>query len=258
MTLQKNYRKKKEQNVRRAEATIKTDFMFRSRELPHGPQPSSNKRWRQLCWSCLQLHSLETSVILLPSAFLMRSPHRFFSLQKTSGVVKAQEKKERWKEKKVAKRQKKEDQEVEEEEENVQPVVDPLENGFLHHAEREQERMNERLLKKTYSKKNKMVSVSASLFLCWMVPFFAPVTEQLSLSYSSPWENSCKEIFLCPCDSWGPIILKEKSLLNISLRTCQTWLLFLHQRALCGSAVVIASVLFVRAPLHQIAPFGSG
>lgn len=73
--------------------------------------------------------------------------------------MKSQEKKERWKEKKVAKRQKKEDEEVEEEEENVQPVVDPLENGFLHHAQREQERMNERLLKKTYSKKNKMVSV---------------------------------------------------------------------------------------------------
>lgn len=77
--------------------------------------------------------------------------------------MKTQEKKERWKEKKVAKRQKKEDEEVEEEEENVQPVVDPLENGFLHHAQREQERMNERLLKKTYSKKNKMVSVSASI-----------------------------------------------------------------------------------------------
>lgn len=83
-------------------------------------------------------------------------------LQKKSGVVKAaQEKKERWKEKKVAKRQK-EDEEVAEEEENVQPVVDPLENGFLHHAQREQERMNERLLKKTYSKKNKMVSASSS------------------------------------------------------------------------------------------------
>lgn len=77
--------------------------------------------------------------------------------------MKAQEKKERWKERKVAKRQKTEDQEAAEEEENVQPVVDPLENGFLHHAEREQERMNERLLKKTYSKKNKMVSVSPSI-----------------------------------------------------------------------------------------------
>ncbi|KAE8291702.1 hypothetical protein D5F01_LYC09059 [Larimichthys crocea] len=77
--------------------------------------------------------------------------------KKKTGVVKTQEKKERWKEKKVAKRQKKEDKEVEEEEENVQPVVDPLENGFLHHAQREQERMNERLLKKTYSKKNKMI-----------------------------------------------------------------------------------------------------
>lgn len=111
--------------------------------------------------------------------------------------MKAQEKKERWKEKKVAKRQKKEDQEAAEEEENVQPVVDPLENGFLHHAEREQERMNERLLKKTYSKKNKMVSVSASVVLN---PFiFATVTELLSLSYHSPWKNSCKETFFCAC-----------------------------------------------------------
>lgn len=102
------------------------------------------------------------------------------SLQKKSGVLKSQEKKERWKEKKGPKRQKREDEEsavvpvvaavtavaaaaeqaaVEEEEaENVQPAVDPLENGFLHHAQREQERMNERLLKRTYSKKNKTVS----------------------------------------------------------------------------------------------------
>ncbi|TDH12351.1 hypothetical protein EPR50_G00046050 [Perca flavescens] len=78
-------------------------------------------------------------------------------LEKKTGVVKTQEKKERWKDKKVAKRQKKEDKEVEEEEENVQPVVDPLENGFLHHAQREQDRITERLLKKTYSKKNKMI-----------------------------------------------------------------------------------------------------
>uniref|UniRef100_A0AAQ4R2Y8 Fibrosin-like 1 n=1 Tax=Gasterosteus aculeatus aculeatus TaxID=481459 RepID=A0AAQ4R2Y8_GASAC len=76
---------------------------------------------------------------------------------KKTGLVKTQEKKERWKEKKVTKRQKKEDEEVEEEEENVQPVVDPLENGFLHHAQREQERMTDRLLKRTYSKKNKMI-----------------------------------------------------------------------------------------------------
>lgn len=67
--------------------------------------------------------------------------------------------KEWWKEKKTTKQQKHEDEDKEEEEENVQPAVDPLENGFLHHAQREQERMNERLLKKTYSKKNKMVSV---------------------------------------------------------------------------------------------------
>ncbi|XP_017270115.1 autism susceptibility gene 2 protein isoform X9 [Kryptolebias marmoratus] len=76
-------------------------------------------------------------------------------LEKKTGVMKTQEKKERWKEKKVVKRQKKEDEDMEEE--NVQPVLDPLENGFLHHAQREQERMNERLLKKTYSKKNKMI-----------------------------------------------------------------------------------------------------
>ncbi|KAM4577285.1 fibrosin-1-like protein isoform 8-T8 [Odontesthes bonariensis] len=79
-------------------------------------------------------------------------------LEKKSAVVKTQEKKERWKDKKVAKRQKNEDEEVQKEEENVQPVLDPLENGFLHHAQREQERMNERLLKKTYSKKNKTSS----------------------------------------------------------------------------------------------------
>ncbi|XP_071396557.1 fibrosin-1-like protein, partial [Centroberyx affinis] len=77
-------------------------------------------------------------------------------LEKKTGVVKTQEKKERWKEKKAAKRQRKDEEEVEEEEEeNVQPIMDPLENGFLHHAQREQERMTERLLKKTYSKKNK-------------------------------------------------------------------------------------------------------
>ncbi|XP_013874167.1 autism susceptibility gene 2 protein isoform X5 [Austrofundulus limnaeus] len=76
-------------------------------------------------------------------------------LEKKSGVMKTQEKKERWKEKKAVKRQKNEDEDKEEE--NVQPVLDPLENGFLHHAQREQERMNERLLKRTYSKKNKMI-----------------------------------------------------------------------------------------------------
>lgn len=106
--------------------------------------------------------------------------------------MKAQEKKERWKEKKVAKRQKKEDQEVEEEEENVQPVVDPLENGFLHHAEREQERMNERLLKKTYSKKNKMVSVSASIVLNRF--FFATVTALRSLSLQKELQ---RDFFFC-------------------------------------------------------------
>ncbi|XP_077416668.1 fibrosin-like 1 isoform X8 [Vanacampus margaritifer] len=81
-------------------------------------------------------------------------------LEKKTGLLKTQEK-ERWKEKRVVKRPKAEDEE--EEEENVQPVVDPLENGFFHHAQREQERMNERLLKKTYSKKNKMIK---PLLLC--------------------------------------------------------------------------------------------
>lgn len=108
-------------------------------------------------------------------------------MQKKSGVVKSQEKKERWKEKKVAKRQKKEDEEAAGEEENVQPAVDPLENGFLHHAQREQERMNERLLKKTYSKKNKMVSPSAPrtssscLFAC-----FSPSCESSAVASDEP------------------------------------------------------------------------
>lgn len=101
--------------------------------------------------------------------------------------MKSQEKKERWKEKKVAKRQKKEDEEAAGEEENVQPAVDPLENGFLHHAQREQERMNERLLKKTYSKKNKMVSPSAPrtssscLFAC-----FSPSCERSAVASDEP------------------------------------------------------------------------
>ncbi|XP_032433635.1 autism susceptibility gene 2 protein isoform X1 [Xiphophorus hellerii] len=76
-------------------------------------------------------------------------------LEKNTSVMK-KETKEWWKEKKTTKQQKHEDEDKEEEE-NVQPAVDPLENGFLHHAQREQERMNERLLKKTYSKKNKMI-----------------------------------------------------------------------------------------------------
>ncbi|KAJ3607306.1 hypothetical protein NHX12_025616 [Muraenolepis orangiensis] len=45
---------------------------------------------------------------------------------------------------------------VEGEEENLVPaVLDPLEKGFLAHAQREEDRMKERLLKRTYSKKNK-------------------------------------------------------------------------------------------------------
>ncbi|KAM6965576.1 fibrosin-1-like protein isoform 3-T3 [Aplochiton taeniatus] len=76
-------------------------------------------------------------------------------LEKKTGVLKPQkEKKERWEKKAAVTRQREEA----EEEENVMPVVmDALENGFLNHAQREQERMNERLLKKTYSKKNKTI-----------------------------------------------------------------------------------------------------
>lgn len=92
--------------------------------------------------------------------------------------------------------------------------------------------------------------------------FFVTVVELLSLSYNSLWGKKKKcwkeTFFLLLCGSWGPIIFEQKSILNISLHTCQTWLLFLHQRELCGSAVVIASVLFVRAPLNQIALFGRG
>ncbi|KAK1893293.1 Dynein heavy chain-like protein MAL7P1.162 [Dissostichus eleginoides] len=107
----------------------------------------------------LQVMNFMTSVLLIPSALSWEI--YVIPYEKKVGVVKTQEKKERWKEKKVAKRQKKDDKEevvVEEEEENVQPVEDPLEKGFLHHAQREAERMTERLLKRTYSKKNKMVS----------------------------------------------------------------------------------------------------
>ncbi|XP_062308128.1 fibrosin-1-like protein [Osmerus eperlanus] len=81
-------------------------------------------------------------------------------LEKKTGALKSPEVKERW-EKPLAvvpvKRPKKEEEEAaaaEEEAENVMPS-DPLENGFLRHAQHEQERMNERLLKKTYSKRNK-------------------------------------------------------------------------------------------------------
>lgn len=62
----------------------------------------------------------------------------------------------------MVKRQKEEN----EEEENVMPLsLDPLENGFINHAQREQERMNDRLLKKTYSKKNKQVYFISPLFI---------------------------------------------------------------------------------------------
>ncbi|XP_030214420.1 autism susceptibility gene 2 protein isoform X6 [Gadus morhua] len=98
---------------------------------------------------------------------------------KKTGAVKMQEKKERWKEKKPSKRQREAEalgleqeeapgarveqemevrREVEGEEENLVPAaMDPLEKGFLAHAQREQDRMNERLLKRTYSKKNKTI-----------------------------------------------------------------------------------------------------
>lgn len=128
-------------------------------------------------------------------------------LQKKSGVVKSQGKKERWKEKKGAKRQKREDeesavvpvvaavaataeQEEQEEEENVQPAVDPLENGFLHHAQREQERMNERLLKKTYSKKNKTVSPHLPHLAC-----FPPVFRHSQSASAVLWKpSSCPSV----------------------------------------------------------------
>ncbi|XP_059910133.1 uncharacterized protein LOC132459536 isoform X3 [Gadus macrocephalus] len=105
---------------------------------------------------------------------------------KKTGAVKMQEKKERWKEKKPSKRQREAEalgleqaeapgarveqemevrREVEGEEENLVPAaMDPLEKGFLAHAQREQDRMNERLLKRTYSKKNKTVSGRLALF----------------------------------------------------------------------------------------------
>ncbi|CAL8250460.1 unnamed protein product [Boreogadus saida] len=108
------------------------------------------------------------------------------STSKKTGAVKMQEKKERWKEKKPSKRQREAEalgleqeeapgarveqemevrREVEGEEENLVPAaMDPLEKGFLAHAQREQARMNERLLKRTYSKKNKTVSGRLALF----------------------------------------------------------------------------------------------
>ncbi|KAJ8005785.1 hypothetical protein DPEC_G00121490 [Dallia pectoralis] len=83
--------------------------------------------------------------------------------KKTEGLKskerKVKKKKDRTEEKQqqvpVVKRQK---EEIEEEEENLMPVsLDALENGFINHAQREQERMNDRLLKKTYSKKKKQI-----------------------------------------------------------------------------------------------------
>lgn len=116
----------------------------------------------------------------------------------------------------MAKRQKTEEQEAAEEEENVQPVVDPLENGFLHHAEREQERMNERLLKKTYSKKNKMVSVSASIVSS------RDRAALLFLQASLEKEKTGEETPFAPHDSGGPIISQQSSIVNVSLHPCQT------------------------------------
>uniref|UniRef100_A0A3B3DUC6 Fibrosin like 1 n=1 Tax=Oryzias melastigma TaxID=30732 RepID=A0A3B3DUC6_ORYME len=111
---------------------------------PRGPRPRKRR----------ESSSQEEDII---DGFAIASFISLDLLEKTAGVVKTPEKKEWWKDKKVAKQQKKEDEEVEGEEENVQPAVDPLENGFLHHAQREQERMNERLLKRTYSKKIKTI-----------------------------------------------------------------------------------------------------
>ncbi|XP_061622507.1 autism susceptibility gene 2 protein isoform X7 [Phyllopteryx taeniolatus] len=102
-------------------------------------------------------------------------------LEKKTGLLKTQEK-ERWKEKDVVKRPKTKDEEVEEEEENVQPIVDPLENGFFHHAQREQERMNERLLKKTYSKKNKRIK---PLMLCPIIFCKDETVPDLNLPHKS-------------------------------------------------------------------------
>ncbi|XP_077377381.1 fibrosin-like 1 isoform X8 [Festucalex cinctus] len=104
-------------------------------------------------------------------------------LEKKTGLLKTREK-ERWQEKRLAKRPKTEDEE--EEEENVQPIADPLENGFFHHAQREQERMNERLLKKTYSKKNKMIKP----FLLCPVKFCKDETVS---DFSLPHRSNSKE-----------------------------------------------------------------
>lgn len=71
---------------------------------------------------------------------------------------------------------------VEGEQENLVPAaaaLDPLEKGFLAHAQREQSRMNERLLQRTYSKKNK--TVSSFMFLS--IYLFAYILHQ-HLSYS--------------------------------------------------------------------------
>ncbi|XP_077456151.1 fibrosin-like 1 isoform X3 [Stigmatopora argus] len=123
-------------------------------------------------------------------------------LEKKSGLLKTQEK-ERWKDKSVVNRTKTENEEVEEEEENVQPFVDPLEKGFFHHAQREQERMNERLLKKTYSKKNKMIKP----LMRFPVRFFKDETmPDFSLSHRSSTKEQQIEVppasvTLLKCDS---------------------------------------------------------
>ncbi|XP_028314307.1 autism susceptibility gene 2 protein isoform X3 [Gouania willdenowi] len=109
--------------------------------------PLSSRRKR------LEYSSQEEDII---DGFAITSFISLDRLERVMGVMTAQDKKERWKEK-VAKQHKNEDVKMKEEDENVQPMVDALENGFLYHAQRAQERMNERLLKKTYSKKNKMI-----------------------------------------------------------------------------------------------------
>jgi len=65
---------------------------------------------------------------------------------------------------------------VEGEQENLVPAaaLDPLEKGFLAHAQREHSRMNERLLQRTYSKKNKTVSY----FMYLSIYLFAYILHQ--------------------------------------------------------------------------------
>ncbi|XP_061907798.1 fibrosin-1-like protein [Entelurus aequoreus] len=125
------------------------------------------------------------------------------SLEEKTGLLKIQEKKERWKEKKAVQQPKTEDEEVGKEQENVlEPMMDPLENGFFHHAQREQERMTERLLKKTYSKKNKLIKP----LMGFPVKFFKDETE-LGLPHRSNTKEQVAPaaVTLLKCDSESDI-----------------------------------------------------